>query len=59
MSVTELQPYTIGASSVPAILGLDPWDSAYALGARMLDGRDNPRAKRRRWALTLKPLTPS
>jgi predicted phage-related endonuclease len=53
MSVTELQPYTIGASSVPAILGLDPWDSAYALGARMLDGRANPASEAAQMGLDL------
>lgn len=41
MTVTDLQPFTIGASIVPAILGLDPWDSAYAVGARLLDDTVN------------------
>jgi predicted phage-related endonuclease len=53
MTVAALHPYTIGASSVPAILGLDPWDSAYALGARLLDGRDNPSSEAAQMGLDL------
>jgi predicted phage-related endonuclease len=53
MSVATIHPYTVGASSVPAILGLDPWDSAYALGARMLDGREHPASEAARMGLDL------
>src|SRR3954470_18982572 len=53
MSVTDIHPYMIGASSVPAILGLDPWDSAYALGARLLDGRENPSSEAAQMGLDL------
>jgi predicted phage-related endonuclease len=36
VAVTDLRPFTIGASDVPAIVGLDPFLSPYALGCRKL-----------------------
>jgi predicted phage-related endonuclease len=36
LTVTELNPCVIGASDVPAIVGLDPYVSPYALGCRKL-----------------------
>ena len=36
MSVTALHPVTLGGSEVPAVLGLDPWVSPYALACRKL-----------------------
>lgn len=37
VSVTELHPFTLGGSTIPAVLGLDPYLTPYALGARLLD----------------------
>ena len=36
MTVTALTPYTLGGSEIPAVLGLDPYVSAYALACRKL-----------------------
>ena len=36
MSVTPIRAFTLGGSEVPAVLGLDPWVSAYAVACRKL-----------------------
>ena len=36
MTVTALHPHTLGGSEIPAVLGLDPYVSAYALACRKL-----------------------
>lgn len=41
MTITDLPSFTLGGSDVPAVLGLDPYLSSYALGCRKLGITDD------------------
>jgi len=55
VTVTELQPYRLGASQVPAVLGLDPYLSPYALGVRLLEGDHGDTSPAAAMGLALEP----
>lgn len=42
MTVVALRPYTLGGSKIPAVLGLDPYLSPYALAVSMLYPQETP-----------------